>query len=310
MKKHSLIILNFLFLVLAGSTISCKKNNFADHVGPSICPTEQFKITEEPAVSYTTINLNTQVQVMTAAFNEDVPWTVVVRGTVSKSFKKFSGYGKTINVKWKGNPDTLAFFKTELCNVEFKIACKDAIVKPFTIGTLNNFANFDYLIYSGDGGALAGGPYMYGAYVATPGSQGSVNGLGSPQGGFAMNTTGYSTTPQWFFGGYDFTMTLGSNINADPTKVYFNCFVNTQGSVGTIPVVTFKEGTVQRSKNIVVENAGWHYVSFPLSDCNVVNPRNINTVSFGLNSYPTRVTGGRMCIDFVSFTNDSPFISQ
>ncbi|HVD97550.1 MAG TPA: hypothetical protein VNB90_05040 [Cytophagaceae bacterium] len=313
MKKNKRIFLNIILLVLLGLN-ACKKKNFDDHIGPSICPTDKFAITEEPAVNSTSVNLKVDTLKLTASFNEEVPWTITIRGTVSKSFKKYSGYGKSISEKWIGNPDTMILFTNEACTVEFAVACKDPIVKNFTIATPNNFVNFGYLLYNGETGALGAGPYFYGTYVSPPnGANAQVSGLNSPEGGGALKTVGYSSTPQWFFGGYSFTPTnIATKVSSDPSRVYINCFVNVQGSIGTMPVITLTEGTFKRNINITVDktSSGWQYFSYRLSDAFIVNPRNIAAVDFGLNSYPSRVTGGTMWIDFVSFTNDSPFISE
>jgi hypothetical protein len=304
MKKfHRLFILSIFLL---GTTMACKKQNFKDHVGPSICPDENFAYEQQPTLNHTSINLNTQVLNLTAKFNQETPWTVVIRGKSSNSYKKFSGYGSTLDINWYGNPDTVAFFQAEACEAELKIACIDPIVMGFNITQPNRFVNFDYLVYDGDLGALGAGPYAYGDYATHSVS----NSLNSPQGGSCYCTDGASAQPVWFFGGFDFTVSLNNNtLNVDPDQVYFNCFVNVKGSQNSIPVVTFTEGTIKRNKNVEVYGDGWHYVSFKLSEANIVNPRNVNTVSFGLNAYPEQGTSGAMCIDFVSFTNKSPFIT-
>jgi hypothetical protein len=312
MQKNGIIILNIIFLFVLGLTTACKKTNFEDHIGPSICPTSKFQMTQEPAVSNSSINLASQTQVFTASFNEDVPWTIVVRGTVSKSFKKFSGYGKEINVSWKGNPDTLVFFQVEQCTAEFKVACKDAIVKTFDITTVNSFANFGYLGFNGDGGAtgtVLGPPYGYPNLATTTTiSMQSTN--PSPQGGNYLIIEGSSATPVWYFGGFDVGLgSFASSVGTDASKVYFNCFINVQGSTATVPVVVFKEGSVNRSKTLYVYGEGWQYVSFPLSEANIVNPKNVSICSFTLNAYPVQATEGDMAVDFITFTNDSPFIT-
>lgn len=312
MKKNSRIILNIIFLLVIGFTTACTKKNFDDHIGPSICPTSKFQYTQEPAVSISSINLTSQVQVFTAAFNEDIPWTVMIKGVTSKSYKKFSGYGKEINVSWKGNPDTLVFFQAEQCTVEFKVACKDAIMKTFDITTVNNFSNIGYLGFNGDGGATGvvfGPPYGY-PNAATSTTITMQSSDPSPQGGNYLIINGVSSTPVWYFGGFDVNLTsFASSVGTDASKVYFNCFINVQGSTATVPVVVFKEGTVNRSKTLYVYGNGWQYVSFPLSEANIVNPKNLSIVSFTLNSYPVQATAGDMAVDFITFTNDSPFIT-
>lgn len=305
-KTNKTIWYVLLFLVMGMMNYSCRKKNFDDYLGKAICASDNFRFMEAPSVSNSSVNLLTQTQLLSASFNEEVPWTVVIRGDVSKSFKKFSGYGKTIAISWNGNPDTTVFFQAESCTVEFGIACREPVVETFTINTVNNFKNFNYLVYDGDGGGLALGPYTGGAYAV----HSTNNNLNSPQGGNCQCITGNASTPQWYFGAAQFNVNLSSSLNADPSKVYMNCFVNVQGSTATIPVISlYENGTVKRDKYVMVTGNGWHYISFKLSDINVVNTRSITIVNIGLNAYPERATSGSMCVDFVSFTNDAPFIS-
>jgi hypothetical protein len=300
-----------LFLLIIGIVISCKNKNFDGHVGPSICATDNFQYVQNPKVSSGSVNLNVSPVVFTAKFNEEVPWKITITGQTTGSFKKFSGYGKAINVSWVGNPDTLLFFAAEACKVEFKIACKDPVIRNFTINTVNSFKNFDYLAYDADGNGYGTGPFTYGGQAGPPTITvtHTTPALGSPQGGLCRCLNGTASAPVWYFGGFDIPVTP-SGLNSDPSTVYFNCFVNVKGSQLTIPVLTIKEGVASRSKNIAVYGNGWHYISFKLSDIGVVNPANINTISFTLNSYPTQYTSGDMCVDFVTFTNDAPFVGS
>jgi hypothetical protein len=304
----------YIIFLLSVTIVSCKKN-FTDHVGPSICPTAKFQYVVQPTINNTSFNLQTDTVKLTASFSEEVPWTITITGMTSKSFKKFSGYGSSIAVKWIGNPDTVVFFQAEQCNVEFKVACMDAIGKTFTISNVNVFSNFNYLVFNGETGALGvlyGPPY---GYPQPPSPMHAVttmvSNLNSPEGGNCICTHGFVDTATYYFGGFDLnTPGLALHVLTDPSKVYFNCFINIKTSQYTIPVVVFTEGAIKRSKNIIVPGDGaWHYVSFPLSDANVVNPQNISIASYTLNGYPNKATSGDMCIDFVSFTNNSPFIS-
>lgn len=306
MKKTSL----FLFIFAMSSILlSCKKANFNDHVGPSICPSKSFAYVDQPSINTTSINLATTTLEIRATFNEDVPWYITIKGLTSKSFKKYSGYGKTISLDWKGNPDTLAFFRVEDCEVEFKIACLDeVIIRPFTITTISNFSNQSYLVYNGDAGALGTGPFASGTYATHTVEAGSS----SPQGGNCFCTVGSSPSLVWYFGGWDLNLALTNQLSSNAEQVYFNAFVNVSGSDISIPVVTFAEGGVQRSKSLLELSgkSGWQYVSFKLSEANVVNPLSITAISFGLNAYPTQATSGNMCVDFVLLSNDAPFIKK
>jgi len=301
-----------IFLCIISILTSCKKENVTDHLGPEICASANFQYIQQPTLSSTSVNLSASPLVLKAIFNESVPWSIQITGTMSKAFKKFSGFGDTINISWQGNPDSLLFFQTEQCTATFNIGCKPLITETFTITTVGSFSHFNYLAFSGTPGAalttLYGPPYGYG----NPGTTTTmVSGMNPPipQGGQCLCTHAVSATPSYYFGGYDLTGTLGTNVLNDPTQVYFNCFVNVLGSELSIPVVVFTEGTSKRSKNILVYGQGWQYVSFPLSDANVVNPQNISITSFTLNAYPNMGTTGDMCISFVSFTNHAPFIN-
>jgi hypothetical protein len=298
----------FLFLTL----VSCREKK-VDHIGPATCPSSRFEYVQQPTVNGNAFNLSTDTVKLAALFNEDVPWTIIIKGIASKSFKKYSGYGRSIDLKWIGNPDTTVFFQVEQCTVEFKVACIESIVKTFTITAVNKFSYFSYLVFNGDGGALGtiyGPPYGYPQTLAPIAVTSMISNLNSPQGGNCLCTHGVSNSPTFFFGGFTLNApNLSTHVLTEPEKVYFNCFVNVKGSLASIPVVSFLEGTIKRNKNILVYGEGWHYVSFPLSEANIVNPQNIASVDFGLNGYPDRTTSGDMCVDFVSFTNNSPFIT-
>src|SRR6187402_2780728 len=104
--------LNIIFFIVVGLVItSCKKENFSDHVGPAICATADFKYLQLPALSNDTVNFSSDTLKLTASFSEEVPWTILITGRTSKSYKKLSGYGKAISAVWLGNPDTTVFFK-------------------------------------------------------------------------------------------------------------------------------------------------------------------------------------------------------
>jgi len=307
MKKFTHYSFYTLLFITIGILSSCKNKNFKDHVGPSICASDNFQYVQPFAISAASINMKLAPATFTAKFNEDVPWTILITGTVSKSFKKMTGYGSTVNVNWVGNPDTSIFFKAEQCKVEFQVACKTEIVQYFTISTPNGFSNFNYLVYDGDGN---GADNLSTGYYGTYATQATTPGLNSPQGGNCFCTHGSSATPQWFFGGYDLAVALTGSVSNDPTKVYFNCFVNVQGSMNTIPALTITEGTAKRSKNLLVYGTGWHYITFKLSDIGVVDPTKISLVTFGLGGYPVQATSGDMCVDFITFTNNTPFFSN
>jgi len=309
--KKNVNFIALVFVVLSTVLLSCKKENFSDHAGPSICPSDKFAYIEEPSLNKTTINFALDTLKIRAKMNEEISWRIVVRGKTSKSFKKFSGYGSSITVDWRGKPDTLVFFQAEECEVEVYIACieEKSIVKPFNITNISNFANQDYLVYNGDAGALGLGPYMYGTYAV----HSTETSLGSPQGGNCHCITGNSSsTPVWYFGGLDFTVDVASKVLKDPEQVYFNCFVNVKGNSASVPTVSFKEGTITRSKFLYDMQGltGWHFVSFKLSEADVVNPQDIVTVSYGVNAYPEQGTTGDLCFDFALFTNYEPFIKK
>lgn len=309
MKKYTRYSFYTLLFIMIGAISSCKNKNFTEHIGPSICASDNFQYVQQFTINTTNVN-NVNLKLapinFTAKFNEDVPWTILITGTTSKSFKKITGYGNSINANWAGNPDTSVFFLAEQCKVTFQVACKDAVIQYLTIGTVNGFSNFNYLVYDGDGNGVND---LSTGYYGTYATQVTTSGLNSPQGGNCFCTHGLSPTPQWFFGGYDMAVAPGNSINSDPTQVYFNCFVNVQGSTLTIPSLTLKEGAASRGKNLLVYGNGWHYVSIKLSDLGVINPRNITFVTFGLGGFPNQYTHGDMCIDFVTFTNDAPFFA-
>ena len=311
MKKYTHINFYILLFIITGIIGSCKNKNFSDHIGPTICASDNFQYLQQFTISNASVDLSAAPQNFSAKFSEDVPWTLVITGQTSHSYKKFSGYGSILNLNWLGNPDTLVFFVAEQCKVVFQVACKDPITQYFNITTTSTFKTLNYLVYDGDGNDGYDNTTLTGGY-GTFATHTTTSGLNSPQGGKCFCTHGQTVPADsmvWYFGGYDLPITFGTSVSTDPTKVYFNCFVNVKGSTKTCPTVQFAEGSAKRSKNLLVFGTGWHYVTFPLSDLGVVNPRNITMVSFTLNSYPTQYNTGDMCIDFLTFTNDAPFVT-
>ena len=304
MKKYMNISAYVLLLAIVGVFNSCKNKNFTEHIGPAICASDNFKYVQPFAISNTSIDLTATTENFSAQFNEDDPWTIMITGQTSHAYKKISGYGSSVDVNWVGNSDTLVFFVAEQCKVVFQVACKDPIIQYFNITTPGNFSNYGYFVFNGDGNGynLTAGNGNYATFAVT-------TGLNSPQGGKCFCAHGSAPTPQWYFGGFTIPISTGTNVSTDPGKVYFNSFINVEGSQSTCPVVQIYEGGAIRSKNILVFGTGWHYVTFPLSDVGIVNPRNISNLVFSLGGYPDQALSGDMCIDFVTFTNDAPFIN-
>lgn len=326
MKKRHL----YLALILGAAVLwgSCKRKHFDNYVGPTLCASDAFAYLSQPALSSTTPDLSTGPLVLTATFNESVPWDITIAGTVSGAYKKLSGRGESINVNWYGNPDSMKFFQAEPCVATFKVACKDPIVINFTITgkpTFDNNPSEWAMVYDADNNGMFINPtssYGNPTFTHVRTTPNNTTTFESPQGGDYFKSTGTSASPVYYFCGYDLTFASASPPSANlaalmgtsnPEEVYFNCFVNYENTTGSAAVADFLENGVHKTKTLVTPQAtvaatGWQYYSFKLSEANINDLALATNLSFSLNAYPNQGTSGLMAIDFIILTKGKPFI--
>jgi hypothetical protein len=305
MKKLTILFLGIIFFA------SCKRAK-EEFVGPSICPSSNFKI-ESSFNHVSTINLASSSMAFTASFNEVVDWTVTIKGQTSKSIKRFSGRSKDINQTWYGEPDTAIFFKAEVCDVILKIACQEERKSNFTITSQSGFTNMPNTLlinnFEGGGAATTWGGYgdeqndiTFNGVVASPSDP-------SPQGGGYYLLEGDSSAPSYYFGGCfsnNFAMPSGWT---DPSQVYMNIFLNSDGLTNSEVQVTLMGGNGVTYRKAIAWT-GWKLLSFKLSEIEIQNPTTVTSLDIGLGSSPNKGASSTAKMDFVIFTYGKPFYKE
>lgn len=297
MKK---IFIVTLIVLLAG----CKRKEESS-IGPSICPSSSF--TSTGLIHEDTVNFTSADVAFTATFSEQIDWSIIIKGNTSGAVKRYSGSSKTINETWLGTADTALFFGLELCEVSFKIACREATTTTILIQgkpTFNNISTMKLVKdFDGLGMMTLGGGY--GNYDVVN-QQVNAPADPSPQGGNYYHISGAATPSQYYFGGVD-----GSGLSipwSDPEQVYFNVFMKSDGITNSEMSILFNGGAVAYRK--VVSFAGWKLVSFKLSDVEIQNATAVTTVSFSLGSAPDKGTSASVKMDFMIFTYGKPFYEE
>jgi hypothetical protein len=243
-----------------------------------------------------------------ASFNEEVTWTLSIKGKTSKSIKRYSGRSKEINETWYGEPDTAVFFQAEECEVVLKISCKEALTSTFTITAASGFNNMPgtFLVSNFDGGGTSWSAYpstllTHNGVIASPSDP-------SPQGAGYYKIEG-SGALNYYFGGCGSGPFALPSSWTDPRQVYLNVFLNSDGLTNSQAQITLSGGggvTYMKTVNWT----GWKLVSFKLSEIEIQNPTTVTSLNVGLGSAPDRGTSASVKMDFFIFTYGKPFYKE
>lgn len=307
MKKKFIFI--FISLFSAVIFFSCKKDKDA-YNGPLLCPTNSFAYTQPFAVSASTIDLNAAKLNLSAEYNEELDWTVVITGLTSGATKTFTGRAKVVDIDWAGNADMGPFFITETCKIEFTLACRDAITTTVDV-TPNHFMTYGKLMndFDGYGSYPAFGSSTYGLYLDA--AQSGIKNTpvpASPQGGNYYRLVGNSAgVPVWGFGGFSSAVSLTSLGENDPKKVYFNIFLHSNGKTNSDISITFTEGGSSKAWRVTATWSGWKMVSFPLSDAGIIEASKVTAMEIYLGSSPIQTAEGEINLDFPIYTTNHPY---
>lgn len=333
-------------LVLALSLVFCKRNT-PEIVGPTICPSANFKMSVFAYHRISDVNNNTTIDFsgtdgidIEATFNEEISWTLQFTGSISKASRTFSGRGSAVSVLWYGDSQTEAFFQNnELISIALHASCKEEAIgtgsMTITPNGTTSFQKVGALISNFNNGIIPFGNYgqpynlngtsvtfSYGSIA--PGSTTPLYNA-SPQGGNYWNVSGRARSPHditkdtvaWYFGGFDLDFSANTPIlnamatlNADPSKVYLNCFISSGGVPNSQMQLTIKEqyGLAKKERKIVkdITWTGWKMISFKMSDLGIIDARQIKIVSFGLGASSVPQHLGELNVDLVLFTNNNP----
>jgi len=315
MKKLAIVLMSFFLMQCA-----CKRTT--DTLGPESCPTSDFKVTT-PLVfkdnsggpnSTTQLNLMNSFAKVTATFNENISYTLTIKGLTSGAEFIMNSSGSSIDYNWYGNSTNRLYFKQNevlvytLSNVCKKEPLGQGEIKLTTIVGYTGFGlkviNFE------DSPPVPGGPYGFTTppLNMTPSSSGYI---ASPQGQNYRHYVGTSptTTPIWYFGGQGFDGINFTSLGTDPTKVYLNFFA--KGTDNSQCGMMFKElshGSLLNRKFLAnVSPTQWKLYSVKLSEIGIINPAAIQNLDFNLGAATVPANRVEVDLDLVIFTLNEPF---
>ncbi|MDF2456974.1 MAG: hypothetical protein K0R51_2967 [Cytophagaceae bacterium] len=328
-------------LILALCLVYCKRNT-PEINGPTICPSANFLSTGfsahriSDAANTSTIDFSgTDGIAVQASFNEEISWTLVMRGTTSGASRTFTGRSNAVNVLWYGDSQTEQFFQNgETISILLNASCKEEPIgiasMAITANGITSFQKVGALISNFNNGIIPGGVYgQTNNLEPAPNASGmrtsaSTGYVASPQGANYYNISGRARsastgidTVTWYFGGFDLDFTSNTAIvnsmatlNEDPSQVYLNCFISSGGVPNSQMQLTIKEryGLSTKERKVVrdVTWTGWKMVSFKMSDLGIIDPREIKIVSYGLGASSVPQHLGQLNVDLVLFTNNAP----
>jgi hypothetical protein len=289
---------------------SCKHDNFTDHVGPAMCPTADFAITQSFLPANATVNFANDSIIFTAAFNEVISWSIKVTGRTTGASITFSGKDDNINTVWRGNPGSLVFFGVETADVVLTIPCREAITTTVTITGKGNFMNCGVLISDFDGNGMIpnagwarfGAPSLIGTNSSAKNAP-----LVSPQAPYYWHLYGTPSSSSWYVGGISSPISITDLGTNDPDSVYFNVLLNSNSnSLGLLQIGISQNGTYY-NYNVPFDWSGWKLISFKLSDIKITNPSQVDALQFGLNCKNQPGDTPEANFDFIIFTKGQPF---
>ena len=307
---HPAIIISALLML---SLTACDRQKLPDLLGPALCPSDNFTFTTPLNVNVSSVNFATGGSVViSSGFSEVVNWTLNIKGSTSGALKTYSGRSNQVLINWRGNSIAgYPFYTTETCVVELTLQCRETIQTSFTIqpNTFNDIYNFGFVLQNLDG---IGQPSVItnptGANMDLPNS-GIKNTpvAASPQGGNYYRMVGAAATPTWYFGG------VHTNIDPPvaldtlaPTEVYFNAFINGNGTTNSLVSFTFTQGG-PKNINVPINWTGWKMVSFKLSDAGITDVSGIGGLDYSLGGALTPGNAAEVDLDFIILTPHKPF---
>lgn len=342
MKKIS--ITHIVFAVVAVLLFStCKRDFINDFKGPAICVPDGFAINNYNVTPEIDFSKKDSVVKINADFSHEVNWDLKIVGRTSKAVKRYSGKSNKINIRWLGNPDSLLFFKNEVCDVVLAINCVKIENKYFTINKATDFSNIGFLLTDFDGnglynkknlGFLTGEWQKYGENgdgsdiiatidvlpINTPSYQGgnyfyqkATNGEGgyyacgsqTSQKDIAKPIPPTNTTNPCFQNNFPGI--------TSPDSIYVNFFLNVNGNNQSSVVPYFKIGATIYNLTINPDWTGWKYLTYKLSDFKASSTgkpaTNITLISFWGFDLQSKDKGPQtveFAVDFILFTKGKP----
>lgn len=328
--KNLFVALGFISLLSLGA---CKRDDLTT-LGPAICPEASFRILGS-AVIPDTVNFTVNTKKLsirdTLSQVTPSPWILTINGLSSKAKKVYTGTSAIVNVDWYGEPGSNVFFTAEDCNVTLEIPCLGVVYsKSFKITATSDFSEISYLMWNFEKSTTALSVFgdvdwtSFGLFNF-PDKPAKIT--PSPQGGgyFNFTGTGVDNEKVWYFGSLNgaaggaalsstVVKAIVAKTSSDASRVYFNCFINTNGKSSSQVFFQLKErvGTVVQTKTIGFAGnfEGWKYISFKLSDIGIQNVSNLRNFDIYFQAYPEQARECEVNMDMPIFTLDKPFLDN
>lgn len=302
-----------LFLVLV--ITSCHPD-MGEFVGPGHCVSSNFAIVNDFSVSRSSVDFTKESVVFSAEFNEDVNWTIKIKGVASGAVKSFSGKSRVVNQEWYGAPETQVLFLLETCEVELVIPCRESRKATIEITGLTTFEHEGYMVANFDRGGQYDNGWLYYGEGWTLAPQIVSGPLSSPQGGKYLAMEGVPVSSPWWIGGVSPNGVLdfakSKLTTTDASKVYCNAFVSFGDCKTSSITFSFSQPVTAggiRKKTYATYWEGWKMVSFKLSDIGIKDVTNITMFELGLGP---NVQGAeaKAYIDLLIFTENAPLFKE
>ena len=341
-KYSRFVLIAALAVVITFS--GCKRQK--DPLGSSICPSDAFTVTLDDltlnGMTGGVVNLSSGGLNVVANFDESIKWTLTIEAIDGSASKAYSGEGKDVSVWWYGNSRKAPVFKPGACKLTFKVQCRDAITKEFTLQGASNFTNlngsfgslvrdFDKngLMDVGTLGVVQGAGvdgYFYGDDLSKSVTWTYITADGSPAGGYYAHIDGASKSvdPLWYFGGVSIegltaapTSPLKALSTNDPSNIWLNVYMRSGKGLNTEAVISLGiSTTVKWSYRKPIDWEGWKLCSVRLSDMIsndgtlLTDASTLLTMDLQLGSTPLQTLTNKIDYDFVIFTVGAPFFEE
>lgn len=308
MKKylsHSISVA-LITLVFMG----CKHDNIEPILGPQIvaCPSEDFAFINPVAVSNNNPDFTTDSVIVSAQFNEKIPWEVILTGQTSGAAYASNGDGDVVSVAWYGESENGIFFRAGE-TVQVQIVSCDSTFNGPSVTVLAPKTPTGTLVDDFDGNGLA---------TSWNNASGDLVFLGTrndsvvPQGSNYMSLDGTDVCKGSYLGMMLHSpSSIAYGLPADSNNVYLNVIAN--GSSNAIMELRVQETDGDEYRyQVPVTWGGWGLISVRYADfipqgaTNGMDPNNCDEVRVALRS-DNIGAGVQLNLDYIVFTTGGPF---
>ncbi len=307
MKKD---ILYSSILIIFITFFGCKHDNIEPILGPQIsaCPSEDFAFINPVTVNNNNPDFTTDSVVVSAVFNETIPWEVIITGQTSGAVYTQSGEGENVSAVWKGESQNGIFFRAgETASLEV-VSC-DSIFSGPTITVIATKTPIGTLVDDFDGGGVASSWNNASGDLVFLGVR---NDSLVPQGSNYMSLDGTDVGKGSYLGMMLHSpSSIAYGLPADSNNVYLNVIAN--GSSNAIIELRVQETDGDEYRyQVPVTWSGWRLISVRYADfipqgvTNGMDPNICDEVRVALRS-DNIGSGVQLNLDYIVFTTGGPF---